>query len=255
VSVFVDDCLLLRSSSAPCSFAVLHSLLAPVGQAAGKKDAPLPKAISQDAQTDLAKKLPPFFGLFGTTEFIAKMGFRSKVGRFIEYQIEPKGQASPPNQSLRIAEVGPEVKGARWIEITAQSQGLEGQGLRILTRGEKEGNIERLIVRAGGMPAMEFPLESMGLEGGSGAFTMTNEMLGEAKHLGKETITVPIGQFVTDHWLIEGKQKKKLELWVTAEDRVPFVGIVKMTTDQGFAVASKVGTEAVAAIPVPPREN
>jgi len=219
-----------------------------------KEPAPLPKPASSANKADITKKLPPFFGLFGSSELISKLGFRSRVGRFVEYKIDPKDKAAAPTQTLRIAEVGPEVPGARWIEVVAQGPNGDGQGLRILTRGEKDGNVERIVARVGGMPSMEFPLEAVGPDGGSGIAMASGQMLSSPKHVGKESITVPLGQFQADHWVLESAQKQKLELWTTSDEKVPFVGILKMTTDQGFAVASKVGTDATSIIQVPPRE-
>src|SRR6185312_6090495 len=136
------------------------------------------------------KGIPPFFGMFGSAEMIAKLGFHSKPGSYIEYQLTGGGAG------MRIAEVGPAVAGARWIEITARVPEMaETQGMRFLARGEKDGNIERFVVHVSGMPPMEMPMEAVGRAGGSGISGVSAHMLGPMKSVGHEKITTPIGEF------------------------------------------------------------
>jgi hypothetical protein len=208
----------------------------------------LPKALAPAATL---VKLPPFFGLFGSEEMIAKYGFRSRPGTYIDYDIDPKAKTVGNGHGFRMAEVGPPVPGARWIEMTSLSPGLVGQGMRILTRGEKAGNIERLIARAGGMPPMEFPLDSASLDAIAGSSKDLSSLTLPGKVVGKETVTTPLGKFTTDHWVIPIEKGRALEFWITQDEKIPFTGIVKMINDEGTVIAAKMGTDGTASIPVP----
>jgi hypothetical protein len=65
-------------------------------------------------------------------------------------------------------------------------------------------------------------------------------------------VTVPLGTFACDHWVVElPRRKERMDVWTTKDERVPFNGAVKMVSPTGTALARKVGTDASARIAVP----
>lgn len=223
---------------------------AKASSAAKASPAPLPKPVQQkQAGEDPAKDLPPFLGLFGPVELIQQTGFRSQIGRWIEYRLD-----GDPNQgqsgTMRIQEVGPAERGARWIEVLASTEGVSGTGLKLLTRGERNGNLERLVARAPGLAALELPLDSVSITSLAGGMTGGNTALGELRKVGKETLELPIGRFDTEHWTLDSG-RAVTHYWITRDPKIPFTGIVKMENVEGTATAVQFGSNAVGQIPMP----
>jgi hypothetical protein len=215
-------------------------LLAAATEPPGQKKEPAHIAPSE---------LPPFFGIFGSADLIAKVGFRGDVGSYIEFQLDAGNPAARGATGLRLAQVGPPVAGARWIEMITIGGKGDGSGIRMLSRGLERGNVERLLAGAASLPATELPLDAMSADlpiaqpGGEAGSTL----LSDVKHLGSETVEVPLGKFKTEHWLV-ARTPKSMEIWTTTDPKVPFTGAVKMLTRDGLAVARKVGTDATATI-------
>lgn len=222
-------------------------------KAAAAEKPPLKPLSRSTEAAETLKKLPPFMGLFGTEEMIAKTGFRSRPGTFVEFAADPNVKTAGTDHSFRLAEVGPAVPGGRWIEMVTTSSSFGGQGVRMLTRGEKNGNIERIIARAGGMPPMEFPLDTVNIQAIGGGTKGISDLTLPAKMVGKEVVTTPLGKFNCDHWVIDVGRGHRLEFWFTDDEKIPFSGLVKLINDEGTVLASKVGTNATESIQVPPR--
>lgn len=223
---------------------------APPPAAAHAEDdhAPLPKPLPRGVQAPSpAAALPPFLGVFGPGELVAKTGFRSAPGRYIVYRVGAK--SGEVVGTARYQEVGPPIRGARWVEFLASMDGTSLSGFRMLVRGDGVGNVERLIARTPETAPLELPLDTVDVEElpellGQGA-------LGERlKKVGREKITVPLGTFETDHWTLEVKGKR-FDWWTTTDPKVPFTGAVKMSIGEGVGVAVEVGTNAVGHIAVP----
>jgi hypothetical protein len=217
---------------------------------AGKEE--LPKALPRKGETPITPSdMPPYLGIFGSADLIAKVGFRGKAGSYIEYKLESKVKEAGSAHGLRLAQVEPEVPGARWIEMTSKGPGVEGSGLRLLTRGNGKGNIERLVAQSPQAPPLELPLNALTTTAPIAAPTGASgeSLLSDVKHIGHEKVEVPLGKFETEHWLIA--EKPRLEIWTTKDERVPFIGAVKMLTEEGWAYAAKAGTDATAIISAP----
>jgi hypothetical protein len=228
------------------------------GLAAPPPDAgePVPKALPRapkDAKNGAG--LPAFLGFFGPAALLEKTGFRSSPGRWISFDLSQAGA------SMRLQEVAGGPPGARWVELLAESGGTSHSGVKILARGLSDGNVERLVASLPGYPSLEFPLDSgsvavgEGEEDGpvptgpldTGAFAF-----GKPRLAGRESVTVPLGTFACDHWVVELPGKKaRMDVWTTKDDHVPFNGAVKMISPTGTALARRVGTDAAARIAVP----
>lgn len=228
---------------------------APVPAGDAHDDDALPNAAPRGTEAKANPALPPYMGIFGPQELIEKVGFRSVVGRYVEYKLTTKTSGGAKVASMRLQEVGPAVRGARWIEMIATPDGVGPAGMRMLGRGEKNGNLERIIARAPDFPPLEFPIDAVTIDSMPGFVpgpdaTTGETMMGTLKLAGKETITVPLGKFETSHWVL-ANEKQKFEFWTTTDPRIPFTGAVKIETADGTAEAVKVGTDAQAVVPVP----
>lgn len=205
-------------------------------------DSDLPKRVEKKEKG----KVPAFLGFFGPKELIEKVGFRSSVGSYIEYKVTNASEAA----RLRFSEVGPQVRGARWIEITGDAGPAVGGGVRILTRGEGDGNLERIIFKGPDVPIMEVPVDSADIEGTPMAKGRDKQVL---KLVGRETVKVPLGTFETDRWLWEVGDGTRFEWWIATDRSLPFTGAVKFEGPEGLAVAVKTGKDAKPTIAVPGR--
>ncbi len=196
-------------------------------------------------------KLPPFLGIFGSADLISKAGFRGHAGSYIEFRTESKTGADAAH-GMRIAQVGPDVPGGRWIEISPLNTDPVGSGaLLLFGRGLASGNVSRIVLQApGGMP-LEVPVRNLtsSLASPISGAPAGSSVLESAKDLGPEKVKVPLGTFTAEHWVVGAKPK--LEIWTTSDERVPFSGAVKMLTSDGVLVATQVGTDAKATVVVP----
>jgi hypothetical protein len=221
----------------------------------GAKEA-VPKALARGPKTTKpGSGLPAFLGFFGPAALVEKTGFRSAPGRWISFDLSQGGAA------MRLQEVAGGPPGARWVELLAEVGGTSNTGVKILARGLADGNVERLVASMPGYPALEFPLEGGTVSLGedeedgrvpSGPIDTGAFAFGTPRLAGRESVTVPLGTFVCDHWVVElpGK-KERMEVWTTKDDRVPFNGAVKMVSPTGTALARKVGADATVRIAVP----
>jgi len=229
----------------------------PANAPAKADDLPKPAPRGDDAGHVAMADVPPFLGLFGSADLLAKVGFRSEVGRYIDFKAEADNVLTAKGTGVRFAQVPPEVPGRRWIEVTALGSGVGGNGMRLLTKGASKGNIERIIIQSSQTPPMEVPLNSMtssmplNAPGGPAGSSLNSDV----KHLGHERVTVPLGTFETEHWMVSSEHDHLLEIWTTTDPKVPFTGVVQMRTDKGLAVAEKVGSNAEPSISVPPKNG
>jgi len=229
---------------------------APAAQkpAAPADNSDLPAAVPRGTPAESDRMpLPPFGGMFGPVELIRQTGFRGQVGSYIEYRPLQTAGGGAPAGTVRFQQVGPEVRGGRWIEMLAGFGSSGMGGTRFLTRGDGDNNVERVVIMAPGLAPMEVPLESVEA---SGPMAAARAQVGEATRMGdlrregRETVVVPLGKFAVEKWvLLAGKDR--VEFWVTSDPSVPFIGAVKIRNIDGVLEATRVGKDAQAAIPVP----
>lgn len=195
-------------------------------------------------------KLPAFFGVFGPSSLIQKTGFRSAPGRYVEYRIGNTGA------SLRMQEVGPTTPGARWIEFFTSGGNLGEGGMRLLVRGDKDGNVERAIAMMPTLPALEIPLETVsferpGTDGQPMPLPTPNLPLDiPVEVVGREKLTVPLGTFDTTHYRLKSDEGI-FDYWIAPGSDVPFLGAVRFSQGGQTVEAVKVGSDATPKIAVP----
>ncbi len=244
--------LVLWSSVAVAAPATSPSAAVP--SAAPKQKAPVPKAMPRKGDGEAPSALPAFMGVFGPAKLIEKTGFRSAPGKFAEYDgLSATGQSS--GNRMRFQEVGGAPAGRRWIEILVASGQMEFSGVRILTKGLGDKNVEKLVASMPGLPPMEFPLDSVSMTpdrpGQGDAPVPVKEMPpAEVRKAARETITVPAGRFECDHWIAD-TDGRRFDYWVTTDPSVPFIGAVKYTAPEGTMVLSKVGANATGVVGQP----
>ncbi len=239
----------------------LPALAAPLmsmSPAAAPKLPPLPQPLPRGDHVS-PSTMPAFLGMFGPAALVQKTGFRSSPGRWLEYALTNTASPGMPAATMRLQEVGPPLAGARWIEVLTDAGGGVSAGIKMLVRGLKDGNVERLIASMPSFPTMELPLASAtfskkGASGPGQPLGLSQASVGVPQKVGRETVVVPLGKFECTHWVVTGAGQK-IEIWTTTDRRVPFIGAVKMTGNGGIALLSKVGTHALAKIPVPPRAH
>lgn len=252
-------CLVASALAATSSFAQSKS-----AASAQKKTKPVAEVDDSDLPKpfkapDVAGKegIPAFLGIFGPVELIAKSGFNSAPGKWIEYEmLSLAGTELSGTNTMRLQEVAPAPRGSRWIEMIVTTEEAGTAGVRMLVKGEGDGNVERVIAKAPQMPPIEFPVSSGDFSGltlgasttpdGSGDLTRG----GVLRRVGQEKIKVPLGTFLCEHWVLDNGQRK-FDFWLATDQSIPFIRAIKFTTEEGTAVATKVGTDAKATILVP----
>jgi hypothetical protein len=152
--------------------------------------------------------------------------FKPTIGSGAEYQMTAKGHT----MNIAWVVVGKEdVGGATgyWMELRMEGADMPGEvvtkQLMVIEGGKAE--IKRMITQAAGQPPMEMPMGMM-------AGMMRNRPQTGAKEaevgekLGTESVTVPAGTFLCDHYRSQ-QEKATVDLWVST--KVSPYGVVKMT--------------------------
>jgi hypothetical protein len=159
--------------------------------------------------------------------------FRPVVGSGSVYETEQNQQKS----TIEMSVVGQEPidgKDAYWLEFghSDERNGTTVYGKMLVTKDDFQ--FHRMIVQRPGQPPMEFPLNMMG-----NAQSRTSAELEKWHKVGVETIIVPAGTFVCDHWT---KDDGKGDVWASA--KVSPMSLVKETTPTNSMTLVKVITDA-----------
>jgi hypothetical protein len=163
--------------------------------------------------------------------------FKPVVGAGAQYQMTAKNGT----MSFAYVIVGKEdVEGnaGHWMEIRSENPGMPGEMVMkqlVVTGGDKP-QIKRMIMQMPGRPPMEMPvgmIMGMGQRGqGAGAVDTS-----PGEKVGSETITVPAGTFVCDHYRKQEPQGT-VDVWISS--KVPPYGVVKMSSAEMTTVLEKV---------------
>jgi hypothetical protein len=157
--------------------------------------------------------------------------FKPTVGGGAVYETERDQKKS----TLEMTVVGQEAvngKDGYWLEFGhADQSGVMSYGKMLVTRDDFQ--FHRMIFQRPGQPPMEMPMNPNATQS-----RMTDEM--EKWHkVGTETITVPAGTFVCDHW---AKDDGKGDVW--ASSKVTPMSLVKETTPTNSMILVKVISDA-----------
>ena len=161
-----------------------------------------------------------------------------EVGKGAIYETTHVGQGSDAKDRQEMTVVGTEKvdgKDGIWFEFAREDKqtGKSSYGKILFTRDDFE--IHRLVVQREGQPAMEIPFHMT-----DPARQKLTDGVTKWEPVGAETVTVPGGTFVCQHWKSNGNDGGSL--W-TSELVSPF-GVVKEVTPTRTMVLLKLITEA-----------
>jgi hypothetical protein len=166
--------------------------------------------------------------------------FKPVVGSGAAYQFTGKKETA----NFAYAVVGKEqVEGNEgyWLEIRINNQKTKGEMVmkELMVMKGSQPEIKRLITQPPGRPPMELPSSMLGMiRNHTPAATGGNEKGGEpGEKIGTETITVPAGTFVCDHYRTQ-EEGSPVDLWVST--KVSPYGVVKMVSSDATMVLEKV---------------
>lgn len=152
--------------------------------------------------------------------------FEPVVGEGAEYRITPQGK-QPMEWAFAI--VGKETVGGQegyWLEermLSGKESGMIMKQLMV-TQGSSP-QVKRMIMQMPGRPPMEMPMGMMRMMQHHAPAPTPHQGMGEK--VGTETVTVPAGTFVCDHYR-STDQGTTSDFWVA--QKVHPYGMVKMTS-------------------------
>jgi hypothetical protein len=162
--------------------------------------------------------------------------FKPVVGSGAQYQMTAKNGT----MSFAYVIVGQEeVEGSAgyWMEIRSENPGMPGEMVMkqlIVTGGDKP-QMKRMIMQMPGRPPMEMPMGMLGMgQRGQGAGAGDTS---PGEKVGSETVTVPAGTFVCDHYRKQ-EPRGTVDVWISS--KVPPYGMVKMSSAEMTMVLEKV---------------
>ena len=154
------------------------------------------------------------------------------VGKGAEYETVRANSGGEKTRMMEMGVVGKESvdgKEGFWMQfVTADDKGQQMVGKMLLTRDDFQ--FHRMIMQMHGQPAMEMPFNpNMNKE------NKLDEKMSEWKMVGMESVTVPAGTFLCEHWKSE---KNGSDLW--ASDKISPFGMVKQVGKSETMVLVKV---------------
>ncbi len=163
--------------------------------------------------------------------------FKPVVGNGGVYETTRTDQQTAPKSTMEWLVVGKDLadaKEAYWLEFGYQMKGADGMVYSKVLISTDDFQVHRTIMQLPGRPAMEMK---------NNPSTRSNqhveEQLGKWSQVGTETITVPAGIFICQHWK---KDDGKSEIW--ANDKISPFGMVKEVSPGSTQVLVKVLTDS-----------
>ena len=138
-----------------------------------------------------------------------------------------------------------------WMETRSENPGVGGEMVmkQLMVTGGDKPQIKRMIMQMPGQPPMEMPMGMLGMgQRGQGAGAGDTS---PGVKVGVETITVPAGTFVCDHYRKQEPQGT-VDVWIS--DKVPPYGMVKMSSTEMTMVLEKVLTNETSHIQGEPQK-
>jgi hypothetical protein len=183
---------------------------------------------SQGMRGGMGRQAPRLFG-----------EFKPVVGSGAQYQMTAKNGT----MSFAYAIVGQEdVEGSTgyWMEIRSENPEMPGEMVmkQLVVTGGDRPQIKRMIMQMPGRPPMEMPVGMMAGMGQRGPRPGPGPAdTSPGVKVGVETITVPAGTFVCDHYRRQGPEGT-VDVWVSS--KVSPYGTVKMSSGEMTMVLAKI---------------
>jgi hypothetical protein len=159
------------------------------------------------------------------------------VGNGGVYETTREGQAGAPKSTMEWLVVGKELadgKDGFWLEIGMQMKGFDATVYSKALISKEDFQVHRTIMQLPGHPAMEMKVNPTSQD-----VQRRQDELSQWSQIGTETITVPAGTFVCQHWK---KNDGKGDVW--ANDQISPFGMVKEVNPSSSMVLVKVITDA-----------
>lgn len=159
------------------------------------------------------------------------------LGNGSVYETSHTGQASATKSTMEWLVVGKELadgKDAFWLEIGMHMKGFDGTVYSKALISKDDFHVHRTIMQMPGHPAMEMNVNTSSQED-----QRKQDELSQWSQAGTETVIVPAGTFVCQHWK---KNDGKSEVW--ANDQISPFGMVKEVSPTSSMVLVKVITDA-----------
>lgn len=186
--------------------------------------AALMSAVASNAQMGTHMGPPNFRGVWNPV-----------IGRGAVYDMQTQDRGKTSTEISVVGKETVEGKDGYWVETTIENPEMGGQmvtkSLAVMTQDEVV--FSKLIMQMPGHPPME--MSQMMQRGRANSHA---DIRGEAQDVGSETITVPAGTFVCQHY----KTKDGGDVWVAKD--VPPWGMVKYQGKDISMVLTKVVTDA-----------
>jgi hypothetical protein len=162
--------------------------------------------------------------------------FKPVVGSGAVYEtLESDGSSNKAPMEMAI--VGREMLGmkeAYWLEVSIHEKSVNGTIYSKVLISKDDFQTHRIVFQMPGAPAMEMPQNNSGRDSDK-----IGKDLDQWTQVGTETVTVPGGTFVCQHWK---KKDGKNEIWVS--DKVTPFGMVKEIGSGSPQVLVKIITDA-----------
>jgi len=157
--------------------------------------------------------------------------FHPLVGKGAEYETTSKGNGEAKGHTMEMGIVGKETvdgKDGYWLEfVSSDDKGQRVVGKSLLTA--EDFQFHKMIIQPPGQEAVELPTN----------MARSRQPLGEGMNdwhsVGSETVTVPAGTFICEHWK---NYKNGSEAWTS--DKVAPFGMVKEVGKTSTMVLVKV---------------
>lgn len=159
--------------------------------------------------------------------------FKPIVGNGAAYETTSTDPGSEPKSTIEMIVVGKDLadgKEAYWLEFGHQMKGMDGTVYNKVLISKDDFKIHRTIMQIPGRPAMEMKVNPT-----SQANQRVEQEMNKWTQVGTETITVPAGTFLCQHWK---KSDGKNDIW--ASDKISPFGMVKEVNSSSTQVLVKV---------------
>ncbi|MFQ5530779.1 MAG: hypothetical protein ACE5FP_10605 [Gemmatimonadota bacterium] len=175
-----------------------------------------------------------------------------EVGAWATYEVDANGQQG----MMRFALLPEGAAGAQgqWFELSMDVNNQEMvMQLLVPSWPFEPDDVQGVVVKAGGQPAMRVPDTMLGMMQGQMDLPMSgmSESCTESELLGTETVTVPAGTFETYHVRPTDEGMGEGDVWFSTD--APF-GLIKGEGDEGSMTLIESGFGATSTITETPQD-
>jgi hypothetical protein len=165
------------------------------------------------------------------------------VGAGAEYEMTSKDSKK---QRLEIAITGTEQvegKTAYWMEYSMLDEKPQPVNVKMLVAANSDQSVTSRMVMRMGNEVVEMNMDLPMMKGQNSSPTDVRQ---SAERVGSESITVPAGTFVCEHWRAKDGSG---DYWIS--DKVRPMGLVKSVSKDGSMILARVFTGATTKLPPP----